>query len=1136
MRVIYYISLLISFFQIIKISKQNQTFFKCGANDEKIAPIIATNYIEIDEDKRKLDDDNNFKNFHIYLDLVNIKQDIIKYHLEKNEQLIINSLTKAVNALESLLKVKKPKYAYLFSDDNIQKIGIDFWNETMLGSNAIGNTYTLDMDLIIFGKFDNEMDSSILASAGARYLNSDMRPIMGLVFINTNIDFSKINSQEYFQSIIIHEFTHILGFSNYFFTEYFHNIFNKKDSYNIQRYYINSTKVINVAKKYFNCENLEGVELEESGGGGTASSHWESRILLGEYMNGVIYPEEQVISEFTLALLEDMGFYKVNYYTGGLMRYGKGKGCDFIKNRCVNDTHEINPKFENEFYDSIESPYLFDASCSSGRQSRTYFAWWVYNNIPKYYQYFTNKKYGGFSAADYCPVAKGYRQENINAYYTGHCSKKGNGKYGSQIKYFNGQENTAVSYLSEELYDLTGETYSDHSFCYQTTLIKNSTGYDGLDVVRAVCYESFCSDYSLTVKINQDYIVCPRAGGKIEIEGYFGFFLCPDYNLICSGTIICNDMFDCISKKSEIINNSYIYDYEIKTSQNIENITTTSPDTETNYEKGENGICPINCSHCHINNTCIKCRNGFGLIGSNDNHETHCISLDKLNTGYYQNNNVYYPCMDFCDICFNYTSCNNCSEGYDYFNGKCILQIKNCREYLNESLCDKCDDNFTFNEDNRSVCLSKENFTGDYYTKDNGISYYPCDNEIENCDKCYYDNQLNKTRCYLCISNFLIILNNETCISKNQMNKSYIYINETHINQCSNIIKNCDECDNNQTCLKCIHDFYMINNKTNICINISLIPLDEYYLNDNRTIYYSCNNNNYQNIKNCKKCISKDNCTLCQDNFTFIDGNKSICIEKEKLNDKYIQDPLDNSNFIKCGKVYDNCDKCNSIQCLSCEKEYIFINDNFSKCVLKSFIDLEYYFTNDNITYYSCEEEKYKNKEECKIIISEIIKNPEASISNINYIETNINQINNTLTEYPIESYINQINNTFTENTSKIYINQKNNNFTDYPIEIHINQINNTYTEYPKDISLNQTNNTFIENTTQIYIIPTINDYTESVNEIKISLTEYSNTDMINSRNNMHNPFFELFILQVRIIDKLFKIYAYLFIYFKLLK
>jgi hypothetical protein len=53
--------------------------------------------------------------------------------------------------------------------------------------------------------------------------------------------------------------------------------------------------------------------------------------LLGKYMNGVIYSEELVISEFTLALLEDTGYYKANYYTGGLMRFGKGKGCDFLK-------------------------------------------------------------------------------------------------------------------------------------------------------------------------------------------------------------------------------------------------------------------------------------------------------------------------------------------------------------------------------------------------------------------------------------------------------------------------------------------------------------------------------------------------------------------------------------------------------------------------------------------------------------------------------------------------------------------------------------------------------------------------------------------------------------------------------------
>ena len=57
---------------------------------------------------------------------------------------------------------------------------------------------------------------------------------------------------------------------------------------------------------------------------------------------------------------------------------------------------------------------------------------------------------------------------------------------------------------------------------------------------------------SLTIKIGEDFIVCHRAGGEIEVNDYDGYLLCPDYNLICSGTILCNDMFNYIEKKSEI--------------------------------------------------------------------------------------------------------------------------------------------------------------------------------------------------------------------------------------------------------------------------------------------------------------------------------------------------------------------------------------------------------------------------------------------------------------------------------------------------------------------------------------------------------------------------------------------------------
>ena len=46
--------------------------------------------------------------------------------------------------------------------------------------------------------------------------------------------------------------------------------------------------------------------------------HWSERLLLGEYMTPSFYFSEQIISEFTLDLLKDLGWYEINYFTGGL--------------------------------------------------------------------------------------------------------------------------------------------------------------------------------------------------------------------------------------------------------------------------------------------------------------------------------------------------------------------------------------------------------------------------------------------------------------------------------------------------------------------------------------------------------------------------------------------------------------------------------------------------------------------------------------------------------------------------------------------------------------------------------------------------------------------------------------------------
>ena len=422
-------------FQIAN-TEENHFLYRCGVDDIEKVSIPIKLISHKGDDKRKLNN-GQFGDFHIYLDLEDIKNTLNKYYSVEYEDILINSMNKAVKTLESLLKVRKYDYEYTITDEYLQNLQINYWNASMIGSQVPLGPIKTGIDLVILAKFEETIGGTTLARAAARsHLNMEGEgkglPVVGLVEISTKLNFTKTNSKEYFQSIILHEFTHILGFNNDYFTNYMKSTFSRVDEYNITRYYLNSSRVLEVAKNYFNCSEIDGVELEEFGGGGTAGSHWEARTLLGDYMNGVIHPEEQVISEFTLAALEDTGYYQANYYTGGLMRYGKHKGCDFVKNRCVNSSHEINPYFENEFYDSISSIFGIESSCSSGRQSRTYFGWWTYkNDLPKHYQYFSNPKIGGFESADYCPVAIEYYSEVENSYYTGSCTLKGNGGYGT---------------------------------------------------------------------------------------------------------------------------------------------------------------------------------------------------------------------------------------------------------------------------------------------------------------------------------------------------------------------------------------------------------------------------------------------------------------------------------------------------------------------------------------------------------------------------------------------------------------------------------------------------------------------------------------------------------------------------------
>jgi hypothetical protein len=546
--------------------------------------------------------------------------------LEDKREFYITGMKKAIETLESLLEVR-PVQNYGFSDEELLKFEINKWDKNIIGNETDKGMADLDIDLFIFIKFANskELGENVLAVATPIYYDSQVgQTLLGIAGINRDLDFEAENSLRFFESVILHEFTHILGFTREFFVDIYHNYYVVKDTYG-ERAYINSSKVIEVAKKYFNCPSIKGIQLEEYGESGTFGSHWEEKILLGEYMTGVAYEEEQIISEFTLALLEDTGNFKANYYTGGLMKYGKNKGCDFINSKCVKNGN-INSKFDNEYFDGNNKKYgLIDPSCTSGRQSRVYsFLIEYFQSFPIQFQYYSGQpRLGGpRPSADYCPVFSKdiFSSELNNIYYVGHCSELGSELYGSAVSY----NDKKIS--NGKISSITGEYYSNESFCVLSSLLdKKENNYRSyLNQVHSICYQMHCSDKSLTIQIKKDFIVCPRAGGKIKVQNYEGYLLCPDYYLICSGTVLCNDMFDCVEKKS-LLKDDIKYDYDIKTRQNILS-SEKEKFSENYYELSNNGICPQNCSLCREeeNETinCIEWRKGDKQNGKdNDNYK-----------------------------------------------------------------------------------------------------------------------------------------------------------------------------------------------------------------------------------------------------------------------------------------------------------------------------------------------------------------------------------------------------------------------------------------------------------------------------------------------------------------------------------
>jgi hypothetical protein len=308
---------------------------KCGVdNMPHKAPVFIDAY---DNDLRFLQD-STWSPIRIYVDYTQLD-------IDRESQMItaayydnIKSYTnKAIELYQKLLKVKR--LTTNIRANYVEKECVDNYDPRI-------KTEGIDADVIVIPYITKSIDRNSF-EASAKYCGLDSityRPLMGTIEFSRNLDFRKKNAEKYFIMLIIHEINHILCFNRFLF-QYFIDANGKRIPIEntittgivngVTRTMIKSPKVLAAAKKFFNCGTLQGVELENQGGAGTYGFHWDARTMLSDYMIGITYGE-LYISDMTLALFEDPGWYTVNYYTGGLFRYGKNQGCDFLGTKCVN--------------------------------------------------------------------------------------------------------------------------------------------------------------------------------------------------------------------------------------------------------------------------------------------------------------------------------------------------------------------------------------------------------------------------------------------------------------------------------------------------------------------------------------------------------------------------------------------------------------------------------------------------------------------------------------------------------------------------------------------------------------------------------------------------------------------------------
>jgi hypothetical protein len=305
-------------------------------------------------------------------------------------------------------------------------------------------------------------------------------------------------------------------------------------------YDVVTPRVQQVTRNHFNCPSLNGARLEDhdTNPSDCTGSHWDERLFFGELMEPVVLPGSLVtLSPLTLALMEDTGWYRVDYSNVSSIAFGQGAGCGFVNGDCI--VNNTVPDYGKDFFCSSITPFLPDGHLTLNGTDvfcdPLHYEWTLCNlfdtqQAPAFFvnevapggvdvHYFSNPNLVGLSPqGDYCPIP------NVPL----------------MIDCTDG--------TTEQIVDYQGEQYGSTSRCIN---VQYDSATFGRTINRPGCFETTCDTQAYKVVVNGltcDYdfqeltifttnsipvtMICPRLST-----------ICPDLTACpadCSGRGTCN--------------------------------------------------------------------------------------------------------------------------------------------------------------------------------------------------------------------------------------------------------------------------------------------------------------------------------------------------------------------------------------------------------------------------------------------------------------------------------------------------------------------------------------------------------------------------------------------------------------------